>query len=207
MATTAGDFINESIEVDLRDKQNIIYTANEYLAFINRVLDPLYSALGALNSDWVKGSDDLTLSATEYTVAAPTDCALIREAWITTTRLTPWSLDKMNYERQAGGTVEGQPDYWAHDGVNVLFEKTADQEYTVTVYYTKNKTALASVNTNMPFGDRFNEQIAHAVKLVAKTNQEYDVISDAALYDYFFEANFSQNVIARNHVRKARLNF
>lgn len=195
-----------SARYDLRDTDSTQYTDAELLDYLNRSLTQLYAVLGSLHSDWVHASDSSkTLSASSNSVTVPSDFATIRSLWIDDDELSKQDVDYIYYERKFI-TTAGQPDYYAIEGASIIFERTADQNYPLIIYYNKKATDLVS-SGSMPFSDEFNQPIRQAIVLMAKNRNEYNVVGDSALYDFFMSACTAKAVMRRYAPKRYRIDF
>ncbi len=195
-----------SARYDLRDTGSTEYTNAELLDYLNRAQVQLYSVLLGLHSDWVHATDtSITLEAAANSVSVPDDFATVRSIWIDDDQLKKIGLDEIYYKRKhISGTA--QPVYFATEAATFIFEYTADADYDLTVHYNKNSTALATIGT-LPFNNEFNQPLRQAIVLQAKSRNEYDIMGDSALFDFFMDAAFAK-VVSRNHVPKGyRINF
>ena len=195
-----------SARYDLRDTGSTEYTDAELLDYLNRGQVQLYSVLQALRSDWVHASDtSTTLLEDANSVAVPTDFAMVRSVWIDDDMLTKKDVDFIYYRRKhISGTA--QPVFFATEAQTFIFEHAADQDYDLTIYYNKDSTDLEA-SDSLPFNDKFNQPLRQIIVLQAKSRNEYDIIGDAAIYDFLMDAALGK-VISRNRQPKGyRLNF
>jgi hypothetical protein len=96
--------------------------------------------------------------------------------------------------------------FFSTEGQTFIFEYTADQDYDLTIYYNKNGTDLELTGT-VPFNGQFDQPLRQMVVLQAKSRNEYDILGDAAIYDFLMDAALGK-VIARNNQPKGyKLNF
>jgi len=108
--------------------------------------------------------------------------------------------DASGVEIKAGIISKAQPYYWAHEGTNIIFEHTSNDDYALIIHFDKKNSALVS-SDSMPYNNEFNEPVRQAVALIAKNRNEYDVAGDGALYDFFMAAAMSKD-LKRNFVKK-----
>jgi hypothetical protein len=203
---TLASSVITSARYDLRDPDKTEYTDPELLDYMNRSMVQLYAVLGAVKSDWVSTTNVATsLLIATNSVAVPSGFSTVRSVWIGSDEIIKTSVDDIYYKRKYI-TATGQPDYFAIEGATLIFERTADATYALTIHYNTSSTALVAAGT-MPFSDEFNQPIRQAIVLMAKNRNEYSVSGDAAIYDFFMEAVMSK-VISRNHTPKRyRINF
>ncbi len=178
-----------SIRYDIRDKSNTEYDDPELTDFLNRALRQLYKALGALGSDWVEDEDtSKTLSNGDNYVAAPTDLSTLNRLWTSDKQKalirTPYFIRE---RRQYIDSGTGEPRYCAMSGTNIIFDYTADVDYTLAIEYNKKQTTDLVAGSAMPFDSQFNDQIIKAVALFCKIRNDLTVAADAVLYQYFLE--------------------
>lgn len=203
---TALSSLITSARYDLRDTGSTEYTDAELIDYYNRAQIELYSVLQSLKSDWVHESDtSITLEEDGNSVDVPSDFATVRSIWIDDDRILQKDVDYIYYKRELISD-EGQPDYFAIKAAEFIFERTADQDYSLTVYYNKKSTTLVTADT-LPFSDEFNQPLRQAIVLQAKSRNEYDIMGDAAMHDYFMAAALAK-VVSRNFTPKPyRINF
>ena len=195
-----------SARYDLRDTGSTEYSNAELLDYLNRAQVQLYSVLHSLHSDWVHASDtSTTLLEDGNSVSVPTDFSTVRSIWIDTDMLSKKDVDFIYYKRKHI-TGAAKPVFYATEAQTFIFEHTADQDYDLTIYYNKDSTVLESSGT-MPFNSKFDQPLRQMIVLQAKSRNEYDIMGDAAIYDFLMDAALG-NVISRNRQPKGyRLNF
>ena len=181
---------------DLRDVNSELYTDTELYYYANRALKNLDDVLSALHSDWVYTETDLTLSSGDNYVAAPTGCIVVRSAWISSTELVK-VLPELIYQKRKYISATGEPYFFAENGANLIFEYTADDDYTVKTYADIRATALVS-GGSMPYNDEFNSLIREMVVTLAHKRNEVNVFPDTEIYNFFYTKMIG-NVIRRNH--------
>lgn len=204
MATVAS--VITSGRYDLRDSSELKWSDAELLDYLNRALIQLDNALSANNSDWVYTEDTTTtLSEDGNSVSVPTGTIVVRDVWIGSDRLFKQDPPVIMYKRQFV-TSERQPYHWAHQGANIIFEATADTDYSLEIYYDKRATALTSVG-DMPYSDEFNGPLRQMMVFCAKNRDEFDVNIDAQMYNFFLDSALG-NTIKRTYInRKYRLDY
>lgn len=182
---------------DLRDTSSTLYTDAELYYYANRGLVQLDNVLSALNSDWVYNEASLALISGRNYLAAPTNCMVVRSAWISSDELVKTS-PKDIYEKRKYITATGQPYYFAEVGANLQFEYTTGAAYTVKAYYDLRATALVA-GASMPYGDEFNAAIREMIVTLAHKRNETNVFPDSEIYN-FFMSKLVGNVIRRTHI-------
>jgi hypothetical protein len=195
-----------SSRYDLRDTGSTEYTNAELLDYLNRGQVQLYSVLQSLHSDWVHASDtSVTLLEDGNSVSVPSDFASVRTIWIDDDMLTKKDVDYIYYKRKhITGTA--QPVFFATEAQTFIFEYAADQDYDLTIYYNKDSTDL-ELTDSTPFNGKFDQPLRQMVVLQAKSRNEYDLMGDAAIYDFMMDAALGK-VVSRNRQPKGyRLNF
>ena len=206
MATATVASVITSMRYDLRDGSTLQYVDLELVEYLNRALRVLDATLSGLKSGWVSNEDTATkLLITENSSTKSTAAIVVREVWIGSDQLEKKDHDVIYYKRQFISDT-GQPDYFAEEGTNLIFERTADQEYDLEIYYDKRATALTAVG-NMPYDDEFNDPLREAAIILAKRRNEYDVNLDAVLHDFFMGAALKKEMIRKFKPRRYRLGF
>jgi hypothetical protein len=163
-----------------------------------------------LHSDWVHATDTAsTLALAGTSIAAPTGCIKVRSMWrATDIEIEDRSLDFIMYEQKHSSA--GAPDYFAHSGVNLMFNRAADKEYTdLVIHYDQAPTALivSPTDSDMPYGDRFNETIREAIVIFVKRRDEGSLVVDAAIAGMFEQAVMEESLIRTTIKRRSRLDF
>jgi len=200
------DIVRTDARYDLRDVDTTLYTDAELLAYANRALRQLDNVLSALNSDWVLNEKaDISLVAGNNSVSSPTGSMVIRSAWISSTEIIKVAPQTIyNKRKYISGT--GQPRFFSEAGTSMIFEKTADDTYTIKGYYDKRATVLTD-GDDMPYNDEFNDPIREMIVILGHKRNENDVFTDTQLYNFFMERVVG-NVVRRNHVpARKRLDF
>jgi hypothetical protein len=206
MATETVANILTSMGYDLRDASSLQYPSAERLEYLNRALRALDAFLSSLKSGWVSDEDtSVTLSQAANSATKPTGTIVVREVWIGSDQLYKKDHDVIYYKRQfISGT--GQPDYFAEEGTSLIFERTADQDYTLEIYRDQRATALTAVG-NMPYDDEFNDPLREAAVILAKRRNEHDVNLDALLHDFFMQAAITKEMRRKFKPKRYRLGF
>ena len=194
--TTAAS-ICTSARYDLIDEKNTQYSDAMLLDFLNRGLRPLCTALASVRSDWVNTQTSLTLSSGDSSVALPT-------LFISPIRLTYGTQDitkttVSDIRDKKLSSTSGLPNYYAVQGLNILFDRTADADYALTFEYNTSVTELTATTDNMPFNDEFNDVIRQFIILLGKNRNKQSVLADAGIQDFFYSAVFSK-LVSRNYV-------
>jgi hypothetical protein len=206
--TTPSTLIT-SARYDLRDTSEAEYSDAELLEYLNRAIFQLDYALSGLGSDLVMAEDTTTtLAEDDDSVAVPANTIVVTDVWIDTDQLTvlnpPASL---YYERKF--STEGQPLYWCQIGSNIEFERDADDDYDLTIYYDKATGTLASDGT-LPYADQFNNALRQAIIIQAKHRNEQDSDMDGALMKFFSQEVMEKSIMRRympTMPAKAKLDF
>lgn len=200
MAATVATIITNG-RYDLRDTNSTQFADTELVTYLNRGLVQLDASLMSLKSDLIHATEEsVDLASAANSVVAPSDLMSIRSVWIGSDRLIPKPVDYIYYKRKHISAT-GQPDYYAEEGLNIIFERTADQAYSeLVIHYNKKSTALTTSGA-MPFNDMFNEPLRQTMVMLAKARQEYDIVTDGALLNYFMDAAMT-SVITRNYTQR-----
>ena len=182
---------------DLADTAPAEYDSDELLEYLNRAIFQLDYALSNHASDLVASEDDaVALASGANSAAVPANTIIVTDVWIGTTQLYPLTpASKLLYERKYCSSTQ-QPYYWCQIGQNIEFESTADQAYTLDVYYDK-KTGALSLTDSMPYNDQFNDALRQAMVIQAKHRNEFDTGMEGQLMDFF-----SRQVMAKDIMRR-----
>ena len=185
---------------DLRDPDGTTYTKDgayaELLSYLNRGVRTLNAFLVGLSSDLVHATATLTISEDDNYVAASANFITERSLWIGTSRLQKLTVDEI-YRQQKHISTDGEPTYYSIEGLNFIFERDADADYSLTVHYNSKPTALV-VGSAMPYNDIFNDSISKSVVIQAKNRNELGVNIDAVLEGIFHSAATAY-VVSRNY--------
>ena len=204
MPTTAADII-VSARYDLRDEFSTQYTDAMLLDYLNRGLRSLTAVLSLLHSDWVNTSATLTLLISSSSVALPALFIADLKAKIGTSELTKYSVPALR-EELALNTVAGVPTGYCIQGTNMLFDRVTDAQYSVVLEYNAGIADLTTATT-MPFNNDFNDVLRQFIILCGKSRNEYVVVSDATMQDYFYDACYSKLVSRNNAPNLYRTDF
>lgn len=155
------------LRYDLSSISEIIWVDAELVEYLNRAIRILNAELVAINSDLVLSSDSLALAEAARYVAEPTNCFSLRSLWISDDEIEIVDVDELYEDRQYIGTDTGQPTKAAHSSAQILFDYTADAAYTITAYFNL-LVSDVTTSSNMPYSDRFDDQLKTAVIMFAK---------------------------------------
>jgi hypothetical protein len=148
--TTVAELIADT-RYDLRDyNTGLEFSDEELIIFINRMVRLIDTSLMALNSDLLRDSANLTLTSglDELNLISDLNTGLwvsLDRIWNGTTLINRLTLDGLFYAKQTGLT-SGLPNYWALQNRKVLFDREADQDYTLTVWYWGKTGTLVSTD-------------------------------------------------------------
>jgi len=187
MSTVASVITSGRYDLRDTDSTRYEYPDAELLDYLNRSLVQLDAALSSLGSDWVQAEDTgTTLADGGESVSRPTRCIAVREVWIDDDELVKKDPSFIYYKRKFIDD-EGQPDYFAEQGTNIIFEREADDDYALTIYYDQYSAALTALG-DMPYDGQFDQPMRQAMVMIAKARNEYDVNLDAQLFDFFMSS-------------------
>ena len=196
MALETVQNIITSARYDLRDTRDTQFENDELLDYFNRSLKVLDSELIRMDSDYVQHQDERMLVSGKNYVTLPTTTASVEEVWTgTSNEAEKTTVRAIKYKRKFISTT-GAPQYWAMEGINVIFDYTADADYTITSE-TVIRSDIHALDDDAPYNDEFNEPLRQAVVLIGKNRQEYDIRGSALIQQVFSEAAFAR-VIRRS---------
>ncbi|ACL06230.1 hypothetical protein Dalk_4552 [Desulfatibacillum aliphaticivorans] len=214
MAYTASQIIDSALR-DLPGGISQDWQDYQLLDYLNRAVRVLDSALASLGSDWVEADADITLSEDGTTASVPTRCMVVKEVWNSANRLTKKTPDFIRQRQRLNGTSTGSPYYWAHAGTNLIFDRTADQDYTLKAHY-KQYSADLELTDNMPYDDQFNDELRSSVVILVKAKNS-SVADDGKMAGVLTRADYEINkmftdavrsrAIARGYVKRRRGDF
>ena len=196
--TTVQTVINNS-RYDLQDFGSQKWDDVQLLSYLNRIVSIIDDTLIALDSDFTKTSDTVTLLTGSNTVALPTRCDSIVWVWDSTDLLLKEDLDKVMYRFQInnGTSTTGNPKYWAYNSSNLYFNISADDDYTLTVYFHQKTDALA-LTDNMPFNGVFDEFIRESIVSMAFRTKDKAIPAVDQQFYGTFKRIAERYVITRN---------
>ena len=204
MATVA-QFIT-SARYDLRDYQTgLEFDSEELLEYINRMKDVLDNTLCSMNSSYVHGTATLTLSTAANSIDLSAnlnsgDYDTVRAVWIGSDEKEKISSDMMYYKRQFISDTR-EPDFWAMEGIYMIFDSTADADYSVEVSYNKTTPTLA-LTDNMPYADKFNQIFRELLVMHAKAKKEGGIAPAEQTYHAMFRAKAFADQIRQDYIPK-----
>ena len=207
-STTTVDDIIDSVKYDLKDYGAKEYDVTQMLHYLKRVIKILDRVLIGFQSDQTLTETDVTLSAGDNSVSVPTDYTInIRELWNSdNTRLTKKShMDLYDCRMRRNGDT-GEPVYWSHIQNKIEFEIAADADYTFTVYH-DDESAVVAIGGFMPYNGQYNEYCREALAMMAKAKKNNKMDQTDAVYLNLFRDIVFQDIINREFVPKARLDF
>jgi hypothetical protein len=198
-----------SARYDLRDYgKGLVFDNAELLDYLNRMVGLMDSTLASLDSDLVEAQSDGDITLASGAKAADISSALnsglwdnIKDIWIDTDQLTQVSVDCMRRERIWVGSTTGQPYYWALHGTDILFERLADANYSLDIYYNK-RTAALTITDSMPYNSIFDETFRELLVGNAKAKKEGRISRSDGFYSELFRRRAMQENLRRNFVPK-----
>jgi len=197
MATVQS--VIDNAKYKLRSVNSTPYTDDELLSYLNN--DGIFNLdliLAANKSDLSLTKDtSLTLSSGNSSVALPSTFLDIESLWIDTTELDKKDLSYIYEELQVSST-SNQPWAYALANANLMFNCSADQDYSLTLFYYTKHADLA-LTDSMPYSDLFNNTLIQLIVLIAKTRNEINALPESAIYDSLRDAVMS-NIISRRHI-------
>jgi len=194
MATAAELIL--SARYDVRDSDKTQYSDAMMLDFLNRGVRGLVVVLAMAKSDWVNTTEDLILPISTNETDLPEYFISDKSAVIDTTYLIKKPVSTIRDMRLSGGT--GKPSSFAISKTNLIVETTVATAQTITLEFNQGVAALL-LAADMPFNDEFNDVLRQFIVLLCKTRNEYTLVGDAAIQDFFYQALFSK-LVARNYI-------
>lgn len=193
---------------DLRNYGDIDFDSDLMIHYLNRAINMLDYTLIQHNSDWTLNKDTVTLSSGATTVAVPTGAVNIREVWVDQDRKENLDQMELKYRAQFRTTDTAEFNYWTHNKDNIEVEVTADQDYTVTVFYDKLSTELTAETDTMPYQGRFDQYLREAVVLMCQAKKYKSPSQADAMYATIFDTIVHQDTLNHKFKKKNyRLDF
>ena len=192
-----SDLIASTI-YDLRNSGYSQWSSNELLDYLNRTVFQLDLVLQARDSDLIHTSTSLSLSQGENSVSLPSDFLSERSLWRDTYEIYKTSLDKIDELRQYYSSSTNPPTEYAISDSSIVFDFTADDDYTLTLYYNK-KTGSLTTSDDMPYNDLFNGPIRSTIIMLSKVRYELDPTPDSVIFASLYDL-VAGNIIRRKHI-------
>jgi hypothetical protein len=198
---TAADIIAQAKQ-DLHEPEARVWGSKDLLTFLNRALRVFDSWLLSIDSSRLFTTGNVTLLAGGTSVAAPSGAIQVHSVWDSTTQLSgPRDVIFLANYRQSTGTT-GTPVSFGFDGVNIVFDVIADDDYTLTVHYSKLSTELTEASS-MPFNDVFNDAILGGLLRIARgkvkdPKMRHDQIDEMLISEYSRSAHTRHMVSAKS---------
>ena len=208
VSTITVDDIIDSVKYDLKDYGAKEFDVTQMLHYLKRVIKILDRVLISFQSDQTLTETDVILSSGDNSVTVPTDYTInIREIWNSdNTQLIKMSHMDLYERRMHRSGDTGEPIYWSHVQNKIEFEIEADDDYTFTVYH-DDESALVAIGGNMPYNGVYNEYCREALCMMAKAKKNNKMDQTDAVYLNLFRDIVFQDIINRDFVPKARLDF
>jgi hypothetical protein len=199
----------DSARYDLRDYEDgLAFDDTELVLFMNRMIRNIDSALAAVSSDLVFASASITLAAAANSVDVDTTLNSgkwdsIRAVWNGQTKIYKMPVQQLFYERLMIGTGTGSPWYWAMQGRTIQFDRTADQNYTLTCWY-NTTTGTVTVATTTPYSGVFDDWLREMLVLHAKGKKTQNLkgAQGDLMYSELARKRVMEIVIRRNFIPK-----
>jgi hypothetical protein len=200
----------DSARYDLRDYEDgLAFDDTELVLFVNRMIRNIDSALAAVSSDLVFESASITLATASNEVDVDTTLNSgkwdsIRALWNSQTKIYKMPVQNLFYERLMVGTATGAPWYWAMQGRTIQFDRTSDQEYTLTCWY-NTTTGTVTVATTTPYSGVFDDWIREMLVLHAKGKKTQNLkgAQGDLMYQELARKRVMEIVIRRNFIPKS----
>lgn len=196
-----------SARYDLRDYgKGLVFDNAELLDYLNRMVGVMDSTLASIESDLVEAESDGDITFAEDATTADISGLnsglwdSIRSVWIGTDQKTQVSVNEMRWKRIYDLT-DGEPQYWALSGTDLLFEKTADDDYDLIIYYNK-KTGTLALSSDMPYNSIFDELFREMLVLHAKAKKENKMLNTDQYYYTVFKNRAMEENIRRDYIKK-----
>jgi hypothetical protein len=201
MATVAT--LLDGVRYDLRNYADIDFDSPQMIHYLNRAVRTLDYTLQQHNSDWTLTTSDVTLSSGNNSVNVPTATTFnIREVWFDNDRKENLEPMAIYYKREFRESETAEPNFWAHVKDTIIFEVTADQNYTVTVYYDVYTATITAESDSTPYEGRFDDALREAVVLLCESKKYKNPQQADAAYKLVFDAIVFQDVVNRGFIKK-----
>lgn len=197
---TVATFLSDC-RYDLRDFSGQDFDDNQLISYLNRAIHNLDTELIRLKSDLTFNSGTVTLSAAANSASVPTGCDSIRACFYSQDEII-YMPAQLLYTRRIYVTASGQPDYYCHVAESIQFDRTADDDYSITVQYDKRSTALTATTDSMPYSDRFNQYLREALLVIANKAKKDKYVDVDAQFQAIFKRAAMREVVTRQIHRK-----
>lgn len=207
MATTLASLI-DSARYDLVDYETgIMYTDEELLVYLNRMIDIMDQTLSSLDSDLVFAVEEsincvASQNYVDISVLNSGNWTSVKEVWLGSDKIEKTTVPRIYYKRKFR-SGEAKPSYWALHNQQILWEQDCDSAYTTLVihYHKSSGTPLAST-ANMPYFDTFNEFFREQLVLHTKSKRLAQTPQSDLVWNGAFKRIAMAEVVARNFVKK-----
>ena len=198
----------KGVRYDLRNYSDIDFDSDLMIHYLNRAIKTLDYTLGGNNSDQTLNKGTAILSAAATTADVPTGCFTIREVWIDEDRKKNLDIMEIYYKQEYRESGTAEPNFWAHSGDTIKVEVTADQDYTLTVYYDKLSTELTAESDTMPYGGKYDDAMREAVVVLCEAKKYKQPAEADIAYLRIFENIIKMDIVNRAFIKKTyRLDF
>lgn len=198
MATVAT--LLTSARYDLKDFSGQMWDDTQLVDYLNRVVIVMDNVLSSLRSDrCIDYNATATLSATDNSVAVPSNTNQVLDVWIGSDLKYKTTPQDIYARRIYNGGATGEPQHWAPTDETMIFDYTADDDYTIKIIRTV-KTATLTTSSNMPYDDKFNEYFREAVINMAHKAKDNAVVNVDSMYFEEFKRIAMMDVVTRGYV-------
>ncbi len=190
IATAAGTFVTNGIAVN--QTLGIVGSTSNNTNDIGLVsVSAVTETLITLNEDVI--TDEGTADASGTIFAMKND------------EVVKTSTDQI-FDRRKRATGTSRPYYWAHEGINLIFDYKADQAYGLFIHYNQ-ESATLEMDTAMPYNGEFDESLREGLVMIGKQRKGELKNADIAMAAMFKQAVMTKTV-RRNFIPKRyRLDF
>ncbi len=200
-AQTVQAFLNE-LRYDNRDFTKHDYDDTQLVIYLNRVKRVLCHELAKVRSDWVRTTASVTHSDDANSATPPTNYISIRELWYGQNFIYKKPADWIFRQRQLlNSASEGRAYNWAHSGTSIIFDYTADTDYTYTAVYDLEVTDL-TINGSMPYNDHFNDYIREALLIFSNKAKKNAIQPTDTAFQELFRAKYQRERVTRNYKQR-----
>jgi len=204
--STVADILKAS-KYDLKDYGAKEFDETQMVHYLNRCINILDRALISLNSDQTLRENGLVVVNATNSSAMLTNSVNVREIWDNDEiLLTKVSTKTLYHTRMRNLNNFGKPKYWAQIQNSIEFDISSDSIYAFTMYHDVMSTTVVS-NGNMPYEGIYDEYLREALILMAQAKKNKKLPQTDAVYLQMFKENVQQDMINRNFVPRARLDF
>lgn len=209
--TTLADFIT-SLRYDLNDQGEMKWDDDYIVEMFNRGVRVMERELITLGSGLVVHRTSGTLSTGSNTMEVDATVDSVKRVYISQDEVYKISLG-MLYRHQIDviGSNTGQPELFAtfgkptgSSGRNIVFDYTADSDYTIDYIYNK-LTGNLTTTDYMPYDDMFNDYLREGIVVLCQKAKDDKVVQVDNIWRELFRQHMYQYSVTADFAPRYRV--